>query len=247
MNDIGFVIKKAITFFVEPMGLIMTLLVMGLFFLFTNKQRLSKISLSLGLLFLFLFSFPPVSNFLVELLENQYPKYEHKEDITYIHVLGGGHNTDASQPISSHLSNASTKRVLEGILIHNSIKNSKIIFTGYGGDTNIPTAIMNKILAIQLGVNEEDMIVNGIPKDTKEEALFTKTLVGEEAFVLVTSASHMPRSMMLFKSLGMNPIAAPTYFKKDNTTYFLPSSGSLESSRMAIHEYIGMLWAKIKS
>jgi len=247
VNDIGFVIKKMLTFFVEPMGLILSFLMVGLVLLFLDKNKLSKIFLSISLGMLFLFSFPPFSNFLVENLENQYPKYNYEADIKYIHVLGGGHNTDAMQPISSHLSSASTKRVLEGIIIHKNTPNSKIIFTGYAGDTNVTTAVMNAKLATTLGVDEDDLIINGLPKDTKEEAIYTKTIVGENPFVLVTSASHMPRSMMLFESLGMHPIAAPTYFKKDNLTSFLPGTGSFDDSRMAVHEYIGILWAKIRA
>ena len=247
MDSFGFIIKKFITFFVAPLGLVMSLLVIGLFFLYKDKKRYSKIFLSAGLALLFLFSFSPFANFLVTNLENQYPKYDYKSDIKYIHVLGGGHNIDGSQPISSHLSDGSTKRVLEGIIIHKKTPDSKIIFTGYGGKTNIPTAIMNSILAIELGIDENNLIINGLPKDTLEEARFTKTIVGEEPFVLVTSATHMARSMMLFESLGMKPIAAPTYFKKKDVISLVPDVNAFSRSDMAIHEYIGILWAKIRS
>lgn len=247
MDDIGFIVKKMITFFVEPMGLVMSMLVIGLFFLYKDKKRYSKIFLSIGFALLFLFSFPPFANMLVENLENQYSKYDYKSDIKYIHVLGGGHNTDGTQPISSHLSDASTKRVLEGIIIHKQTPGSKIIFTGYAGKTNIPTAIMNAMLATELGIDENNLIINGFPKDTKEEAEFTKTIVGDKPFVLVTSASHIPRSMMLFESLGMKPIAAPTYFKKEDVIRLVPDSNAFSRSDMAVHEYIGILWTKIKS
>jgi len=247
MDSIGFLIKRMITFFVEPLGFVMTLFAFGLVFIYLRKEKYSKIFLSFAFAFLFLFSFAPFSNFLVTNLENQYPKYDYTKQVKYIHVLGGGHNTDREQPISSHLSDASTKRVLEGIIIHRKIPNSKLIFTGYAGSTNIPTALMNAELARELGVDEDDMIVNGLPKDTAEEAKFTKTIVGSKPFILVTSATHMPRSMMLFQALGMHPIAAPTYFQKDNILEFIPGIGNLENSRMSIHEYLGILWAKIKS
>jgi len=108
---------------------------------------------------------------------------------------------------------------------------------------------MNARLAINLGVDEKNIIINEKPKDTKEEAVFVKSLIGKESFVLVTSATHMPRAMILFKSLDLNPIAAPTnFYKREFNGYFsTPSNDSIGRSTIAIHEYLGTLWAKIKS
>jgi len=246
--EIGFYLKKFITFFVEPYGMIFSLLILGLYFLFLKKEILTKIFLSLSFTLLFLFSYPPFSNFLVKNLEIRYPKYDYSHKITYIHVLGGGHNTDETQPLSSQIGNASVKRVLEGILIHKQVDNSKLIFTGYEGSTDTPTAIMNAKLAQALGVKRENIIINPKPKDTKEEALFTKTILDDEKFVLVTSATHMPRSMMLFNSLGLNPIPAPTnFYKNDRKDLFqAPNIHSLANSQIAVHEYIGILWSKLR-
>ena len=245
--ELGFFLKKFITFFVEPFGIVFTLLALGIIFLYIKKEKQSKIFLSLSFAFLFLFSYPPFSNFLVQNLENQYSKYDYKQEIQYIHVLGSGHNTDKTQPISSHVGDAGTKRVLEGVIIHKQTLNSKIIFTGYAGDTNTTNAVMNSKLAFALGVSQKSIIINGAPTDTREEAEFMKTIVGSEPFVLVTSATHMPRSMMLFKSLGLNPIAAPTNFYKQNFRGYLRAPGSMSFyiSTLALHEYIGILWAKI--
>ncbi len=246
--EFGFFLKKFITFFIEPFGLVLSLFVFGIYFLFANKKSYSKLFLSLSLGLLLLFSYEPFSNFLLENLENQYPKYDYKKDVKYIHVLGSGHNTDKSQPLSSNIGSVGVKRVIEGVGIHFKTPNSKLIFTGYEGDTNISNAQMNASLAMMLGVKEDNIIINKEPKDTKEEALFTKSILGDEAFVLVTSASHMPRSMRLFKSLGLNPIAAPTaFYKKESSGYLKePDIYSFENSTMAIHEYIGILWSVLK-
>jgi len=246
--NLGFLLKKFITFFVEPLGLVVTLLAIGLYLLHVKRERFAKVILSSGLFLLLLFSYLPFANFLVQNLENQYPKFDYKQHVKYIHVLGSGHNTDPSQPISSQICNSGTKRVLEGVIIHKQMPNSKIIFTGYKGKTNTTNAVMNAKLATALGVATKDMIINGKPTDTEDEALFTKTLVGDEPFVLVTSATHMPRAMMLFTSLGMHPIPAPTdYYKSDFRGYLrAPTPFSFYVSTLAIHEYLGILWTKLK-
>ncbi len=246
--SIGFFLKKFVTFFVEPLGLIVTLLLIGLYLLHVKRVRFAKVFFSGGLFLLLLFSYPPFANFLVQNLENQYPKFDYKTNVKYIHVLGNGHNTDPSQPISSQISSAGTKRVLEGVIIHKQMPNSKIIFTGYAGETNTTNAVMNAKLAHALGIDYKDMIINGKPTDTKEEALFTKSLVGDEPFVLVTSATHMPRAMMLFTSLGMHPIPAPTnYYKSEFRGYLRkPEPVYFYISSIAMHEYLGILWTKLR-
>ena len=252
--EFGFLLKKFVSFFVEPFGIVMVLFMLGIYFLYMNKQSRAKLFLVLGLSFLLLFSYPPFANILVMPLEGQYPKFEYKDynnsqKIEYIHVLGNGHTKDKTQPISSQLSDGGTKRVLEGVIIHKNIEGSKLIFTGYEGKTDTPNAHMNARLAVALGVNMEDMLVNGMPVDTKEEAVFAKTIIGEKPFVLVTSATHMPRAMHLFESLGMHPIPAPTNFHKGEFTGYLraPAPIYFHISSVAIHEYLGLLWSKLKS
>lgn len=248
MMELGFYLKKTVSYFVEPFGMTIALFAIGLYFLLLKREKFSKIFLTLSFSVMILYSYPPFSNFLVEKLENQYPKYDYAKNVKYIHVLGNGHNTDSDQPLSSQISSAGVKRDLEGILIHLNMQDSKLIFTGFGGSTNISNAKMNAKLASSLGVKDENIIIGETPKDTKEEALFAKSVVKDEAFILVTSATHMPRAMMLFKSVGLNPIPAPTNFykNKDESLFVLPTICDFGKSQIAMHEYIGMLWSKLR-
>ena len=248
LNNMTLFIKQFITFFIEPLGFVMTLLFVGLYFLYINRQAKAKLFLGFSFVSLLLFSYPPFANLLVSGLEDRYAQYEPSGDIAYIHVLGNGHNTDPLQPISSHLSDAGTKRVLEGVVLHKKMPNSKLIFTGYKGRTDTSNAQMNAELAMTLGVDKEAIIINGAPNDTRQEALFSKTIVGQKPFILVTSATHMPRAMQLFKMQGMHPIAAPTDFEREDFRgYFrAPTTDALQKSKIAMHEYIGLFWAKIR-
>jgi len=77
--------------------------------------------------------------------------------------------------------------------------------------------------------------------------------VGKDKFILVTSAAHMPRAMGLFRKQGMEPIPAPTDYMAGEREgglrlgMFFPSAGSLEKAGSAIHEYLGMVWGKLRS
>ena len=249
MLEFGFYIKKFISFFIDPLGFTLSLLIVGVVLLYLKRYKSSKLFLSSSLLSLFLFSYPLFSNFLVKTLEDTYTGYNLDTNVTYIHVLGNGHNTDKNQPISSHISDAGTKRVLEGVILYKQHKGSKIIFTGYNSvGTDIPSAVMGARLALALGVDKDDIILGKKALDTEDEAKFCKSVVkSKEPFILVTSATHMPRAMRLFRSYGLNPIPAPTDFhRKEYSFLSAPSAKALENSSLAIHEFFGILWSKLR-
>lgn len=249
--SVGLFIKQFISFFISPIGIIFVLLFLSIVSFYKKQYHKVERYLLLALVSLFLFSYPPFANFLVSNLEDRYHKYDGKtSEVKYIHVLGNGHTTDATQPISSQISDDGTKRVLEGVILHKKMPDTTLIFTGYAGKTDTPNAVMNARLAYALGVEQNKTIIGEKPDDTYEEALFTQKIVGDEPFFLVTSASHMPRAILLFESLGMHPIAAPTAFRKDSTQALwlkAPSAHWFEVSSLALHEYVGILYTKLKN
>ena len=92
------------------------------------------------------------------------------------------------------------------------------------------------------------MIIEDESKDTKDHPKFIQKIVGNDRFVLVTSASHMPRSIALFKKHGMNPIPAPTdYLVKErqggiSPDMFFPGADGLRKAERVVHEYFGLAW-----
>mgnify|MGYP005654535111 CR=1 FL=1 len=79
-------------------------------------------------------------------------------------------------------------------------------------DPDIPEGCDVLILytAEEWGVDRENIIIEKKARDTKDHPIYVKEIVGKDKFVLVRSASHMPRAMGLFKKHGMEPIPAPT-------------------------------------
>ncbi len=81
-----------------------------------------------------------------------------------------------------------------------------------------------------------------------QKELYLKKIVGNHPFILVTSAYHMPRAMALFTAQHMHPIPAPTQFiglTQLSIKTVIPNASSLFLSDLAIHEYLGLWWAKI--
>jgi uncharacterized SAM-binding protein YcdF (DUF218 family) len=104
--------------------------------------------------------------------------------------------------------------------------------------------------ARSLGVAAEDVVADVTARDTDDEATALTARLGKEPFILVTSASHMPRSVALFRNRGASPIPAPT----DHGALgggiglddFKLRPGPVSETGLAIHEYVGMLWSRLR-
>ncbi|MCR4320352.1 MAG: YdcF family protein [Candidatus Brocadiaceae bacterium] len=258
-----FILKKLISQFFLPVPLCLELFIIGLvLLLFTQKQRAGKLIISIGMILFTFLSYEAIPNILLKPLESQYsslmlttPSDPTTDDIVpsvkWIVVLGGGNIPDPKIPVTSQLSETSMVRLIEAVRLHNRIPESKLILSGGGVFGLVPEAETMSTVAKAIGVNQEDLILETDSKDTEDEARLIKPIVGNDKFILVTSASHMPRSMGMFRKLGMYPIAAPTdYMVKErqgiSPSDFFPNSGSLRKAEGVIHEYLGIFWAKLR-
>lgn len=253
-----FLAKKVIGALLSPLSIVLVIASMGLLLVwFTRKQRPGKVLLTVAVGLLGLMSYGQVANMMARPLEHEYPPltdFQTLKNIKWIVVLGGGSGVDPGLPRSTYLSEASLVRLSEAVFIHNRLPQAKLILTGRSGFEGItPVAEVMADTAEEWGVEPEDIVLETKATDTKDHPIYVKEIVGEDRFILVTSASHMLRAMALFRKHGMEPIPAPTdYMVKEREGglrlgMFFPSAGSLEKAGRAIHEYLGMAWAKMRS
>lgn len=248
-----FLLKKLVSAFLLPLPLGLLWIALGVILLLTHRAKNCRIfCFFIGFLSIFLFSFNPISFALLNQLQSQYsPLMQTPHNVTKIVVLGGGVSGGKDYPPNLMLGSASLSRLVEGIrlfkLIHETNPNAELILSG--GRVFRSPAIAGKMrnTAVMLGVDRKNIVLEDGSTDTHEEAKYLKKTLGDKPFVLVTSAYHMPRSMALFQALHMQPIAAPTQFlgyQNNLTQCYIPNTSSLINSDIAIHEFLGILWAK---
>lgn len=233
-----------------PISLGLLLLLIGLIYLFLEKKGKAKLFITSSLIWLFLISYAPFANRVMQPLETTYPALmKIDKDVKYVMVLGSGHITNKNLPATSQLSLIGLARLSEGIRIFKTLDNATLITSGSSSRYDAtPHALMSRKAAIELGVNEANIVSFYDTRDTQEEALKLKDLIGGSKFILVTSSSHMPRAVKIFKSVGLNPIPAPADFiSRDNSLYVSgPNAKEVMKTQRALHEYIGSLWHDIK-
>jgi uncharacterized SAM-binding protein YcdF (DUF218 family) len=120
-----------------------------------------------------------------------------------------------------------------------------------GGHVNpfTPSKNENRIareFLLRWGVPKNDIIGEENSRDTFESALESRKLLarhGWKRYLLVTSAMHMPRSMLVFSQLVPEAFPAPGDFsvgKFELTPFDLfPSEAAAEELFATIHEYVG--------
>lgn len=100
---------------------------------------------------------------------------------------------------------------------------------------------------IKWGVPASDVIGEDKSRDTFESAVEVQKLLrqrGYKRYLLVTSAFHMPRSMLAFAALAPEPIPAPGDFsigRLDLTPFdFFPNESAARQLFITLREYVGL-------
>lgn len=88
--------------------------------------------------------------------------------------------------------------------------------------------------------------------NTAQNARYTAAMLepeGVRRILLVTDAIHMPRAVAIFEKSGLEVIPAPTAalsagrLRGDD---FIPRGAALRDAHYALHEWIGMLWYRLR-
>jgi uncharacterized SAM-binding protein YcdF (DUF218 family) len=250
-------LSKLIPLFFYPIGIICLLLVAALILFWTNSKR-TPLVIGLALIILFLSGNTWTSNWLAQSLEWQNIPKSELPTADAIVVLGGGTRSQSYPRPDVDFTDAGD-RVWYGANLYRAGKAPKIIVSGariaWKGDGNPESEDLTKLL-ITMGVPEVDIIPESNSLNTRENAVNVQKILKAQNFksiLLVTSAMHMPRSMAIFRRLGINAIAAPTDYRISQLELdqpnrqteaailsFMPNEECLSLTTQAIREYIGI-------
>jgi len=228
-----FMIKKMLTVALMPLSIGIIFLLIALFFLYRQNIHKAKKYIMVSILWIMLISWAPFSQLMLKPLERAYPKLEKiPNNIEYILLLGGDRD----------------KRAWEALRLYHKIPNVKIITSGYSLHDHLSDAEKTATKLMESGIPKERILMQDMAKTTFEEAQHMRERVGDKAFILVTAAYHMPRTMKLFQKAGLNPIPAPADFNRAEESGFVSilQSKQLRNTEHAWHEYLGLLIYKLQ-
>lgn len=248
-----FVLKKLITPFLLPPGLfILILLAVGIMLWRRNLKRWALLNIAIAIL-LWSASIGPVSGALLARLEAglEIP-FNPGGDV--IILMGGGiyegvpDMTGRGAPGENMLA-----RMVTAARLNRHTKAPIIISGGSGYAGRAPEAPVIMRFLTDLGVAQADLILESSSRDTKENAIYCKEIMKRRGFrkpLLVTSAYHMRRSVLMFRQSGVPVIPFPSQFLATGTPPFiwvdlLPNSVALMRTSTALKEYLGLLFHRL--
>ena len=143
-------------------------------------------------------------------------------------------------------------RLTEGIRLYKCGKIEKLVLASDGsifqskdgrGLQGNPQGMMKYLN--ELGIPKEDIIMETLANNTRENVTFTQKLLGKEmdtaSVVIITSAVHMKRSVNAFQAEGIYPdyyITDTWVDVKGQNVSFMPSVGTLAQWPELLHEWV---------
>lgn len=239
-----------------PPASLLILAITGLFI--CNKRRKVGISLIATSLFaLYILSLPLVSVFLAS-TQQSYPALNstqlQQSNAQAIVVLGGG-----TRPPAPEYDNK--------IVIHQRVFDRLRYTVRLAKKTKLPVLVSGGKVFDHNKSIEAELIQETFIKDfqfkadwledksrnTAENAHNSFDLLNKEKIhriILVTQAMHMARAIEQFQNTGFQVTPAPTAFisypSQITVLSFIPSASALEISSMALHEFLGRWWYRLR-
>jgi uncharacterized SAM-binding protein YcdF (DUF218 family) len=217
-----------------------------------KRQKLASGMLWIGMFVWGLLGFTAIPEALLRQLESKYENPVASNIGNYVGVIVLGGATGKPEVFNAHgqvpLGEAAERMTVPVGLMRNYPK-LELVFSGGVGRliaTGTTEAELAKIFYEQQGVDMSRVTLEAGARNTRENAKLVADLLGEKCkqpWLLVTSASHMPRSMAEFEIVGCNVTPYPVDFATAETSSWMDYSmvGSLTKWQTAMHEYLGMI------
>ncbi len=248
-----FLAKKILVALILPPAGPILLALLGLWLQRAKSRRWRHGGIALvllALLTLLLLSLPLTGRLLMQGLEIHPPiGPEQIREAQAIVILGGGTYHDAPEYGGDTVGIATLERLRYGARLARDYRLPVLVTGGAPFGARPEAESMREALTQDFGITPH--WIESASRDTVENASRSAALLkpaGVTRIVLVSHAIHLPRAVPLFEQEGLQVFAAPTGFSTGSPAALeeLLPGGGLGRSRMALNEYLGMLFYRIK-
>jgi uncharacterized SAM-binding protein YcdF (DUF218 family) len=245
-----FYLSKTVGYLSLPSNVLILLAIIGALLLATRFARFGRRLLVTAVVVTALVGFLPVGAALMMPLQDRFPEWQPTAaPPDGIIVLGGALDPNRSMARDKPVFILSPERISMAAELAERYPSARVVFTGGTGNMlieRIPESEYAGPLLERLGVQRERLIVEGRSRNTVENAVYTAALIDPkpgQRWLLVTSASHMPRAVGCFRRAGIAVEAVPVDRRIDRSVDLYPSVSLAEGLMNldgAAREWIGL-------
>lgn len=248
-----FYVSKVIWFFLQPSTAMLLLLLVGTILLWTSWARAGRRVVLLSAALLALTGLSPVGHVLILPLEERFPRYDFEASGAPdgIVILGGAQDMSVTARRRAAAVNEAGERLIETAALARKFPDTKILFTGGSdavfGDRESEASGAAAILT-GLGIDRSRLMLEDQSRNTYQNALYSSRLAkpgSAERWLLITSASHMPRAIGSFRKAGFAvepwPVDYRTRGTEDRWRFFPKPSEGWRRVDAAVREWVGLL------
>lgn len=251
-----FILSKLLANLIRPITWIVLLLAYSWL---GRREKRKKRALLLALALLTLLSNQMIFNLAVRVWEPNLLTAGQIEEPYDIGILLGGFSNPYIQPGHDRFNlNDRANRFTNVLELYRRGKIRKILVTGGNGQllSDAPReAVEARDFLIELGIPDQDILIEPDSRNTHENALYTKRLL-DAAFpnarcLLLTSAWHMRRAYGCFNKQGLHTTPFPVDYLSETWRFtpdqiLMPNARALYLWELIIKEWIGYAayWAK---
>lgn len=247
-----FIASKLLSFATQPLAWAALLLLGALLLLPARRAWGSRLGwAALGVLLLQ--GWEPLPDALLRQLEAQYPEPAPAASLQpYVGVVLLGGALESAYVWQGHAQpalNDAAERMTQGLRLLQLHPHLQLLFTGGEGELvagALSEAQRAKMFFDHMGVAPQRVRYESASRTTYENAVLSAALPGvnpDQPWLLLTSASHMPRAMATFRKAGWRVTAYPVDFQTGAPTPWSQYSLARGAHKwqLALHELLGLL------
>lgn len=244
--------SKVFWFLVAPSNLLALLTVLALALRLARRRRAGMACLAVAATGWLVLGFLPVSNYLLNPLEDRFPVHaDDGQPITGVLMLGGAEIPEVGLARGMPAYGDAAERAIALGGLARQYPDARLVFVG-GSGRLFPMGSglesrMTRLTLPLLGIPADRVAFEENSRNTAENAQFAKAMLDPrpgERWLLLTSAFHMPRAMGAFRKVGFPVIAYPVDFRTADDRLDVPYdrvTTNLDMTDVAVKEWVGLL------
>ncbi|MEO1034427.1 MAG: YdcF family protein [Pseudomonadota bacterium] len=226
--------------FVKPSHFIFILLIVGVVLWRTKIGRRCR---NAGCILIVALGLLPFGSLLMKPLESRFEQPTNLDQVDGVIVLAGSESVALSDLYDQPQLTAAGDRLTTFLILAERYPTARLAHSGHD------EILVAKQLFFGVGIDPQRILLEEQSRNTCDSAVKLKEALSprpNETWLLVTSASHIPRSVACFRAQDWDVTAFPADYRVGAIRPHFGMVANLQTLDLAMHEWIGLIYYRLR-